>query len=79
MIFLVVAIFLLFTALVLDISISNTKNAGGEGGESLTNVGKIKLEIFKIVMIWIIQVLLWKLLENPSKVFLMIIYPSFLT
>ena len=46
MIFLVVAIFLLFTALVLDISISNAKKAGGEGGrESLTNVGKIRLEI----------------------------------
>ncbi len=46
MIFLVVAIFLLFTALVLDISIINTKKSGGEGErESLTNVGKIKLEI----------------------------------
>ena len=45
MIFLVVAIFLLFVSLIIDISISNAKNVKDNGEEPLTGVGKIRLEI----------------------------------
>ena len=45
MIFLVVAIFLLFVSLVIDISISHAKKVKDKGEEPLTSVGKIRLEI----------------------------------